>query len=99
MDGADQLTTFYRIVLLATPALAIAGLFSFMTAWNEYMMARVMLQKAGMFTWPLGFQRLRDQFTTQWGVFLGCFGACSNPCHAVFLYSSKWLVSGLTLGD
>ena len=32
------------------------GTFSFMTAWSEFMMARVMLQKAGMFTWPRAFR-------------------------------------------
>ncbi len=31
------------------------------------MMARVMLQKSNLITWPLGFQKLLDQFTTQWG--------------------------------
>ncbi len=99
VDGADPLTTFYRIVLpLAAPALAIAGLFSFMTAWNEYMMARVMLQRASMFTWPLGFQKLRDQFTTQWGVFSAASVLVAIPAMLLFLYSSKWLISGLTLG-
>ncbi|NLJ59819.1 MAG: ABC transporter permease subunit [Firmicutes bacterium] len=99
VDGADPLITFYRIVLpLAAPALAIAGLFSFMTAWNEYMMARVMLQKASMFTWPLGFQRLRDQFTTQWGIFSAASVLVAIPVMLLFLYSSKWLISGLTLG-
>ncbi len=99
VDGAGPLTTFYRIVLpLATPALAIAGLFNFMTAWNEYMMARVMLQKASMFTWPIGFQKLRDQFTTQWGVFSAASVLVAIPAMLLFLYSSKWLISGLTLG-
>ncbi|HUK14221.1 MAG TPA: ABC transporter permease subunit, partial [Thermoanaerobaculaceae bacterium] len=37
MDGASAATIFYRIVLpLAKPAVAVTALFSFMTAWNEF---------------------------------------------------------------
>ncbi|MDI7247854.1 MAG: sugar ABC transporter permease [Bacillota bacterium] len=99
VDGASPLMAFWRIVIpLSTPALAIAGLFGFMTAWNDYMMARVMLQKANMFTWPVGFQKLMDQFQTAWGQFAAASVLVAIPALALFLYSSKWLVSGMTLG-
>lgn len=99
VDGASPLVAFYRVVIpLSTPALAIAGLFSFMTAWNDYMMARVMLQKPNMFTWPVGFQKLMDQFQTAWGQFAAASVLVAIPALALFLYSSKWLVSGMTLG-
>ena len=62
------------------------------------MMARVMLQKAGMFTWPLGFQKLMDQFSTQWNMFAVASVLVAIPAMLLFLYSSKWLISGLTLG-
>ncbi|HHY31696.1 MAG TPA: sugar ABC transporter permease [Firmicutes bacterium] len=99
VDGASPLGAFWRVVIpLSTPALAIAGLFSFMTAWNDYMMARVMLQKPDMFTWPVGFQKLMDQFQTAWGQFAAASVLVAIPALALFLYSSKWLVSGMTLG-
>ena len=62
------------------------------------MMARVMLQKATMFTWPIGFQKLMDQFSTQWNVFAAASVLVAIPAMLLFLYSSKWLISGLTLG-
>ncbi|MEW5865969.1 MAG: ABC transporter permease subunit [Bacillota bacterium] len=99
VDGAGPLTAFYRVIIpLSTPALAIAGLFSFMTAWNDFMMARVMLQKPDMFTWTVGFQKLMDQFSTQWGVFAAASVLIAIPAMALFLYSSRWLLSGMTLG-
>ncbi|MEW6229989.1 MAG: ABC transporter permease subunit, partial [Bacillota bacterium] len=99
VDGAGPLTAFWRVIIpLSTPALAIAGLFSFMTAWNEFMMARVMLQKADMFTWTVGFFKLMDQFSTQWGVFSAASVLVAVPAMALFLYSSRWLLSGMTLG-
>ena len=99
VDGAGPIMAFYRVIVpLSTPALAIAGLFSFMTAWSEFMMARVMLQKATMFTWPIGFQKLMDQFSTQWNMFAAASVLVAIPAMLLFLYSSKWLISGLTLG-
>lgn len=83
VDGADPLTTFYRIVLpLAAPALAIAGLFSFMTAWNEYMMARVMLQKASMFNMAFRISEAQGPVYDAVGGVLCCFSPCGNPCYA-----------------
>ncbi|MBB6481078.1 sugar ABC transporter permease [Spirochaeta isovalerica] len=100
IDGASRMYTFWRIILpLTTPALAIAFLFNFMNSWNEFMLARIMLPKSGMFTWPLGLQSLQGQFTTQWGVYAASSIMISIPVVALFLYSSKWLVNGLTAGS
>jgi arabinogalactan oligomer/maltooligosaccharide transport system permease protein len=100
IDGMSQMGTFYRIILpLAAPALAIAFLFNFMNAWNDYMLARIMLQKREMLTWTLGLFRLQDQFQTEWGMYAAASLLITLPVGALFFYSSKWLVSGLTLGS
>lgn len=99
IDGAGRMQTFYRIILpLSTPALAIVFLFNFMTAWNDYMLARIMLQRAELFTWTLGVWTLAGQFRVEWGNFAAASILISIPVMALFLYSSKWLISGLTLG-
>lgn len=99
IDGASRMSSFYRIILpLSTPALAIVFLFNFMTAWNDYMLARIMLQKAEMFTWTLGIWTLAGQFRVEWGNFAAASILVMIPVMALFLYSSKWLISGLTLG-
>jgi arabinogalactan oligomer/maltooligosaccharide transport system permease protein len=101
IDGASPLGAFWRIIVpLSTPALAIVFLFNFMTAWNDYLFARVMLGKSeGLWTWPLGLQRFQGQFQTQWGMFAAASMMVTIPVLILFLYSSKWLISGLTLGS
>jgi arabinogalactan oligomer/maltooligosaccharide transport system permease protein len=101
IDGSSRLGAFWRIILpLSTPALAIVFLFNFMTAWNDYLFARVMLANADdLWTWPLGLQRFQGQFQTQWGMFAAASMMVSIPVLLLFLYSSKWLISGLTLGS
>lgn len=101
IDGCSQLQAFWRILLpLSTPALAIVFLFNFTTAWNDYLMARVMLgSQEKLLTWPLGLQRMQGQFQTQWGQFSAASVMVMIPVMALFLYTSKYLISGLTLGS
>jgi arabinogalactan oligomer/maltooligosaccharide transport system permease protein len=101
IDGVSRLSAFWRIILpLSTPALAIVFLFSFMSAWNDYLLARVMIaSERSLWTWVLGVRDFQSQFQTQWGLFSAASILVSIPVMALFLYSSKWLISGLTLGS
>ena len=100
IEGANRFTVFTKIILpLSTPALAIAFLFSFMGGWSEYLVARVVLQRNDLFTWPLGIFTYAQQFTVSWGQFAAASVLIAIPVMALFLYSSKWLISGLTLGS
>jgi len=99
IDGASQISTFYKIILpLSTPALAIVFLFNFMMAWNDWILARIMLQREKIFTWPLGIWTLAGQFRVEWGTFTAASILVAIPVMILFLYSSKWLISGLTAG-
>ncbi|MBC7248877.1 MAG: sugar ABC transporter permease [Anaerolineae bacterium] len=100
IDGCSKISAFLRVLLpLSTPALAIVFLFNFMSAWNDFLLARIMLQREEMLTWTLGLQRLQHQFQTQWGMFSAGSILVMVPVMTLFLYSSKWLISGLTLGS
>lgn len=99
VDGLTVVGAFWRVVLpLSTPSLAIAMLFSITQAWNEYIVARVVLQSSELYTWPLGLFELQGDFSARWGLFAAASVAVTIPVMGVFLYSSKWLLSGLTLG-
>lgn len=99
VDGTTRFGAFLRVILpLSTPALAIAFLFNFTQAWNEYLVARVVLTDANRYTWTLGLFELQGQYLTQWGMFAAASILVTIPVLGVFLYSSKWLISGLTLG-
>jgi len=101
IDGASPMLSFWRIILpLSTPALAIVFLFSFMSAWTDYLFARVMIaSETELWTWVLGVRDFQSQFQTQWGLFSAASVLVAIPVMALFLYSSKWLISGLTLGS
>lgn len=100
IDGASRIRTFYTIILpLAAPALVITALFSFLTAWSEYIVAAQVLLTEDLFTVPLGLKQFQSSMTTEWGLYAAGSIVVSIPVIALFLYLSKWLVSGLTLGS
>ncbi|MBC7333383.1 MAG: ABC transporter permease subunit [Actinobacteria bacterium] len=99
IDGCSQLAAFYRITLpLSLPALAIALFFNFLSAWNDFLIARVIIQTPEMYTWTIGITRFYGERTTLWGLFAASSVLISVPVCTVFTYLSRWLISGLTIG-
>lgn len=99
VDGASKFTIFWRIILpLSRPALAVTALFSFMTAWNEFILASTFLSDERSFTLPIVLQRYVGEFSAEWGRFAAGAIVVSAPVMALFFYLQKHLVGGLTAG-
>jgi arabinogalactan oligomer/maltooligosaccharide transport system permease protein len=99
MDGASPWQVFSRVVLpLARPALAVTALFSFMTAWNEFILAATLLNDAARFTLPVALQRYVGEYKTEWGHFAAGALVISAPVMALFFALQRFLVGGLTAG-
>jgi arabinogalactan oligomer/maltooligosaccharide transport system permease protein len=100
IDGLTPMGAFVRIVLpLSLPALTITALFSFMAAWSEFIVARVVLSSQQLFTLPLGLEALAGTFQTEWANYAAGSVLVSIPVVALFLLLNRFLVSGLTLGS
>jgi arabinogalactan oligomer/maltooligosaccharide transport system permease protein len=100
IDGCTPWQAFRRVILpLATPGLVITALFSFMTAWSEYVVAAQVLQDRDRFTLPLGLKSFQSSMSTQWGLYAAASLLVSLPVVIVFIILSRYLVSGLTLGS
>jgi arabinogalactan oligomer/maltooligosaccharide transport system permease protein len=99
IDGCSELGAFYRVLLpLSTPSLAIVFLFNFTQAWNEYIIASTVIRNPELRTWPLGLFEFQGNFNSEWGLFAAGSVVISIPVVLLFLYSSKYMVSGLTVG-
>lgn len=99
IDGASQATIFLRIILpLAKPAVAVTALFSFMTGWNEFIIAATFMNKEEMYTAPVGLRFFVGGFSQQWGYFAAGSIIAAIPVVVLFLFLQKYLVSGLTAG-
>jgi arabinogalactan oligomer/maltooligosaccharide transport system permease protein len=99
IDGCTRFQAFRRVVLpLASPALVITALFSFMASWSEYIVAAQILQESELFTLPLGLKSFQASMSTQWGFYAAASVLVSVPVMVIFIALSRYLVSGLTLG-
>lgn len=100
IDGCSTINTFIKIILpLSKPALAIAALFSFMSAWAEYVVARIIVSQADKITLPVGLVYLQGEFLTLWGVYSAAALLTSIPVILLFIAVSRFLVGGLVLGS
>ena len=99
IDGCTRWQAFRLIVLpLSAPALVITALFSFLTAWNEYVVAAIVLQDLEIFTLPVGLKMLQSNMSTQWGLYAAGALLVSIPVVLLFLVLSRFLVSSLSSG-
>jgi arabinogalactan oligomer/maltooligosaccharide transport system permease protein len=99
IDGASRNQAFWYVILpLARPAIAITALFSFMTAWNEYILAATFMQSELNYTLPVGLRMMVGEFASDWGLFAAASLLISIPVVALFMSLQKYLISGLTAG-
>jgi len=99
MDGATPAMIFFRIILpLAKPAVAVTALFSFMTGWNEFILASIFMEEEVAYTAPVGLRFFVGGFTAQWGYFAAGSIIISLPVVALFYVLQKYLIAGLTAG-
>jgi len=99
MEGATRAQIFWYIVIpLGLPAIAVTALFSFMTAWNEFVLAATFMNKETNYTLPVGLRMMVGQFSSDWGNFAAGAILVSLPIVALFFALQRNLVGGLTAG-
>ncbi len=63
IDGCSVLGGYLRIVLVnSVPGLISTAIFSFLVAWNDYLVALIFLRSSGTYTLALGMQSFYNQF-------------------------------------
>jgi arabinogalactan oligomer/maltooligosaccharide transport system permease protein len=99
LDGGTRWDAFWRVALpLSRPALAVTALFSFLTAWNEFILAATFMNDPLSFTLPVQLQRYVGDYSVEWGHFAAGAVLVSLPVMALFLALERHLVGGLTQG-
>jgi arabinogalactan oligomer/maltooligosaccharide transport system permease protein len=100
IDGCSELQSFYKVLLpLSLPALAVVFLFNFLAAWGEYFFANTIIgTNKALQTWPVGLVAFQGQYQTAWSELSAAAIFVSVPIVILFVWISKYLVSGLTLG-
>ena len=99
IDGAGRFQTFFRVIMpLAMPGVAAISIYSFVTAWNEYLFAVVLTQSETMKTLAVGIGQMVGQYRISWNDLMASSLYASLPLLIVFVVLQRYLVSGLTAG-
>ena len=100
VDGSTRLGVFVKILLpLMAPGLVATSIFAFITSWNEYIFARVLLNDQGKQTatiWLSYF--LGTSRNTDWGALMAASTLTAIPVVIFFLLVQRRIAFGLTAG-
>ncbi len=98
-DGCTRLGAYRRVVFpLLAPGLVATSVFAFITAWNEFMFALVLMQEQDKLTLPVWLATFRTAFGTDWGGTMAASTLFTLPVLVFFLIVQRRLVSGLSAG-
>ncbi len=98
MDGLSRIQIILKIAIpLSKPAIVSVGLYVFMIAWNEFLIAFMFLDDPSIFTLSRGIMSLNSSEIPQQHLMAGAVIA-TIPVMIIFLYLEKFLISGLSAG-
>jgi ABC-type sugar transport system, permease component len=100
IDGASVYTTFFRIMVpLVKPAIASVSIFVFLFAWNEFLVALIMISDNALKTLPLGLLYFQTQFGSDWGAMGAVMVISTIPTIVVYLLFSEQIEKALTVSS
>jgi len=99
VDGASRVGAFMRIVFpLVAPGLVATAIFGFIQAWNEYIIAYVLLSSSSKQTLTIWLASFTTAHGTDWGGLMAGATLTSLPVVVFFLLVQRHVTGGLTAG-
>jgi N,N'-diacetylchitobiose transport system permease protein len=99
VDGASRVGAFVRIVFpLVAPGLVATAIFGFIQAWNEYIIAYVLLSSSSKQTLTIWLASFTTQHGTDWGGLMAGATLTALPVVVFFLLVQRHVAGGLTAG-
>jgi len=99
IDGASWLYIATRIVVpLSLPGVIASSIFSFLNAWDEFMLARTLLRSVDQWVGTIGLSSLLGEYVTPWNQVMATALIFTMPPVVLFLLVQRYFVSGLGAG-
>lgn len=95
MDGASVFGGFMRVVLRnSLPGILSTAIFSFLLAWNDYLIAVVFLRSDSNYTLPVGLETFFQQNATNWGLVMAVAVVMMLPPVILFAFLNRYFSVG-----
>lgn len=101
VDGSNEFYTFNAIVIpMLKPAFAVQSIFAFVSSWNNYFVPALIISKKSLWTVPIVIASARnaDYMMFDLGVVYTLMTLAIFPLIIVYLFLSKYIISGATAG-
>ncbi|HET9169112.1 MAG TPA: carbohydrate ABC transporter permease [Actinospica sp.] len=99
VDGAGAIRTVVQVILpQALPGVFTAGVFTFVAAWTEFIVALTLDNEDRYRTIPVGIALFGGQFTIPYGTIFAASAVAMLPIAILVLVFRRAVVSGLTAG-
>jgi multiple sugar transport system permease protein len=99
IDGASWIYIAARIVVpLSLPGVIASSIFSFLNAWDEFMLARTLLRSVDQWVGTIGLSSLLGEYVTPWNQVMATALIFTIPPVLLFLLVQRYFVSGLGAG-
>ena len=102
IDGANKFKQYILIAVpLTIPIIATLGLMTFMSAWNDLLWPRLILQNESLHTISIGLVPFTENYYStvgSFGVPFAGYVIVSMPLIILFIFTSKQFIKGLTSG-
>lgn len=101
IDGSTSFQCFSRVALpLVFPGVVTIALFAFITSWNEFLAALIVMNRETAFTVPVMLVGVRTGHfgAVDWGTLQAGVVISIIPCIAIYVFLQKYYVSGLLSG-
>ena len=100
IDGASRFQTFRKISLpLAAPGIVTTAIFTFIAAWNEYVVAYTLASSPEKQPFSVGLSLLTGLYEVKWNFLFAGSLIAIIPIIILFISIEKYLVGGLTAGS
>lgn len=99
IDGCGHVGVLFRIILpLARPGLAAAATLAVVSAWNEFLLAFVLINDVDRRVLSVGLASFIDQFTSDYSGLFAMATLTTLPIVVIFVLFQRQLVGGLAAG-
>ena len=100
LDGSSRLQTLWRVMLpLTRPGLVTATIFTFIAAWNEYVVALTLMIDDAKKPLTVGMRAYITGYEQHWDQLFAASVIAVVPVVILFAVIEKHLVGGLTAGS
>lgn len=99
IDGLTRIGALFRIIFpLSAPGIAAVMLFTFVLAWEEYLLSLMVMSTDAMTTLTVGAARMIGGQAVLWGELMAYSAMMTLPVAIIFAVAQRYLVAGITAG-